>query len=173
MLTCSNAYRHVDTHVHMHSYTCTQTRTCTCLHRDTYVCACTCMDAHETHVHMCTDTYVHAHTYTYTFRGNSWLPTTDLKTQLQETIKCYLYISVFSFQIQTAPTGAIAGTYFTPYKHPRGLYSFQTKSSRAEKMREAGGWHWAETSLWEALVHLLRCSVRSGSPGPGPSHPRV
>lgn len=102
LLTCSNAYRHIDTHVHTHSYTCTQTRTCTCLHRDTHVCACTCMDAHETHVHMCTDTYVHAHTYTYKFRGNSWLPTTDLKTQLQETIKFYLYISVFSFQIQTA-----------------------------------------------------------------------
>lgn len=116
-LKCTQASRHTDTHVHTHAYTCTQTHMH--IHTQRSICAYvythahrhTCTYAHVTCIHMCTCMCTCMHTYT--FRGNAWLPATDLKNQLQETIKCYLYISVFSFQIQTAPTGAIAGTYFT------------------------------------------------------------
>lgn len=71
-----------------------------------------------THVFMLRCTHIahmRAHTHARALRKDSQLPAASCKCRLQETIKYwYLYISVFSFQIQTAPTGAIADTYLTP-----------------------------------------------------------
>lgn len=63
------------------------------------------------HTHMC----ICMHTCASHSEETLGSPPLAWKARLQETIKYwYLYILVSSFQIQTAPTGAITGTYLTP-----------------------------------------------------------